>query len=51
MLGLIAFLILAIVAWIVVSFVAHVVFGHFLLVLVLVAAFLLYRHSKQGSSV
>ena len=49
MLGLIAFLILAVVAWIVLSFVAHVVFGHFLLVLVVLALFLLYRRSKQNA--
>jgi hypothetical protein len=41
----------AVVAWVIVSFALHLVFGHFLLVLVLLAVFLLWRNSRSHSSV
>ena len=44
-------LVAAVVAWVVVSFALHLVFGHFLLVIVLIAAFLLWRSSRSRSSV
>jgi hypothetical protein len=44
-------LLAAIVAWVIVSFALHLVFGHFLLVLVLLAVFLLWRNSRSSSSV
>ena len=45
------FLIAAVVAWVVLSFALHLVFGHFLLVLVALAIFLLWRNSRSSSSV
>ncbi len=46
LIGLVLFLIIAVVAWVVISFIAHLVLGNLLLIVVLVAAYLLYKHTR-----